>query len=150
MRIKNSLLTIISLTVLLFSCKQDKAQEREKAKQDIAQAEKDFEKMAAEKGVAEAFAFFADADAVIKRQNDTLIKGKENIRNYYSAEFYKTASAKWSPDLVEVSEHGDMGYTYGKYTWQSKDSTGKVNEFKGVFHTVWKKQKDGSWKYVWD
>jgi len=51
---------------------------------------------------------------------------------------------------VDASETGDMGYTYGKYTWQSKDSSGKVDEAKGVFHTVWKKQKDGSWKYVWD
>jgi len=56
----------------------------------------------------------------------------------------------WSPDFVETSQDGTIGYTYGNYTWQSKDSSGKVNEAKGVFHTVWKKQKDGSWKYVWD
>jgi ketosteroid isomerase-like protein len=79
-----------------------------------------------------------------------LIKGKENIRNFYSAEFYKTASVTWSPDFIDVSQNGDLGYTFGKYRWQSKDSAGKVNEFKGIFHTVWKKQNDGTWKYVWD
>jgi ketosteroid isomerase-like protein len=31
-----------------------------------------------------------------------------------------------------------------------KDSVGNKKDFKGIFHTVWKKQKDGSWKYVWD
>ena len=106
--------------------------------------------MAAEKGIAEAFWFFADSNAVIKRQNDTLIHGKENIRKFYSADFYTKASVKWSPDFVEVSSGGDLGYTYGKYVWQSKDSTGKTQEYKGIFHTVWKRQKDGGWKYVWD
>ena len=23
-------------------------------------------------------------------------------------------------------------------------------EYKGIFHTVWKRQSDNSWKYVWD
>ena len=95
-------------------------------------------------------AFYADSSAVIKRQNDTIIKGKEGIRNFYSDDFYKAASVTWSPDFIDVSEKGDMAYTYGKYLWQSKDSTGKPIEFRGVFHTVWKKQKDGSWRYVWD
>lgn len=123
---------------------------RENAKTGIAQAEKDFEKMAAEKGIAEAFWYFADSTAIIKRQRDTLIQGRENIRQYYSADYFKNATVNWSPDFIDASSQGDMGYTYGKYTWQSKDSSGKVNESTGVFHTVWKKQQDGSWKYVWD
>lgn len=106
--------------------------------------------MAAEKGVAEAFAFFADSNAVIKRQNDSLIHGKEGIRNYYMNPFYKNAVAKWSPDFVDVSTNGDLAYTYGKYTWEFKDSAMKSNFYSGVFHTVWKKQNDGSWRYVWD
>ena len=142
--------TIIALCLLFYSCQPDSSGLRDKTTQEIAQAEKDFEKMATEKGIAEAFWWFADSNAVIKRGNDSLIKGKENIRNFYSTEFYKTASVKWSPDFIDVAENGDMGYTFGKYIWQSKDSSGKTNEFKGVFHTVWKRQKDGTWKYVWD
>lgn len=141
---------IVGLFLLFSSCNTDSAGLHEKAKQEIAQAEKDFDRMATEKGIAEAFWYFADSNAVIKRGNDSLIKGKENIRNFYSTEFYKSASVKWSPDFIDVAETGDMGYTFGKYIWQSKDSTGKTNEFKGVFHTVWKRQRDGSWKYVWD
>lgn len=106
--------------------------------------------MAAQKGIAEAFWFFADSEAVIKRGNDSLIKGKEGIRNFYSKDFYKSASVKWSPDFIDAAAGGDLAYTYGKYVWQSKDSSGKLVEAAGVFHTVWKKQKDGAWKYVWD
>jgi len=150
MHTRKTFLAVFSFSLLFSSCNTGSDTLQEKAKKEIAQAEKDFEKMASDKGIAEAFWFFADSNAVIKRRNDTLIQGKENIRNYYSDEFYKTASVKWSPDFIEVEGKGDLGYTFGKYTWQSKDSYGKMNEAQGVFHTVWKKQKDGSWKYVWD
>ncbi len=135
---------------MLTACSNNSTGLREKSKTEIAAAEKDFAKMAAEKGIAEAFAFFADSNATIKRQHDTLIHGKESIRNFYSADYFKTATVKWSPDFIDAAESGDIGYTYGKYTWQSKDSTGNTNEVHGVFHTVWKRQGDGSWRYVWD
>ncbi len=123
---------------------------KEKAKQEIAQAEKDFEKMTAEKGLKDAFTFYADSNAVVKGQNDSLISGKDGISHLYGAQGLTNVSLKWSPDFVDASEDGTLGYTFGKYVWQSKDSTGKLSEYKGVFHTVWKKQHDGSWKYVWD
>ena len=142
--------TLLCLSIILFSCSENKVINTDDAKKEIADAEKAFEAMAKEKGIAEAFVFYADSNAVIKRRNDSLIRGKEGIRNFYSDAFYKTASVTWAPDFIETSPDGGLGYTYGKYLWQSKDSTGKINEFRGVFHTVWKKQKDGSWRYVWD
>jgi ketosteroid isomerase-like protein len=145
---------IILVAALLARCNGSKTDatvnERQKAIGEIQMAEKDFQKTTVDKGLAEAFGFYADSNAVIKRQNDTLIHGKEAIRQYYSAPFYARASVTWSPDFTDASDQGDFGYTYGKYTWQIKDSTGNVTEIKGVFHTVWKKQADGSWKYVWD
>lgn len=143
-------LVLISLYCFVSSCREQQENQSAKAKEAITKAEKDFETMAAEKGIAEAFWFFADSNAVIKRGNDSLIRGKEAIRNFYAAAYFKTASVKWSPDFVAASEDGNMGYTYGQYTWQSKDSSGTIKESHGVFHTVWKKQEDGSWKYVWD
>ena len=146
---------IFLLLSILLSCSSPKSSDeskpkKEKAKQEIEKAEKDFEQMAAETGIAEAFYFFADPNATIKRQKDTLIQGKEAIKNYYSSPFYQKATVKWSPDFIDASINGDMGYTYGKYVWSSTDSTGKPIIFNGVFHTVWKKHPDGVWKYVWD
>jgi ketosteroid isomerase-like protein len=145
-----TLLVLICFYSFISSCREQQENQSAKAKEDITKAEKDFETMAAEKGIAEAFWFFADSNAVIKRGNDSLIRGKEAIRNFYAAAYFKTASVKWSPDFVAASEDGNMGYTYGQYTWQSKDSSGTIKESHGVFHTVWKKQEGGSWKYVWD
>lgn len=119
-------------------------------KLQIVKTEKDFEKLVAEKGLAEGFYQFADSNAVIKREHDTLIIGKNNIKNYYSNPKYQNKTVTWSPDAVTVSNAGDMASSYGKYVWTSKDSSGKAQTSKGIFHTVWKKQKDGSWKYIWD
>lgn len=101
-------------------------------------------------GVQSAFYKYAAENAVIKRQNDTLIIGNQAIKNYYSNPIYKTATADWSPDFIDVSDDGSMAYTYGRYKWNFIDRTGKASIHEGVFHTVWKKMADGSWKYVWD
>jgi ketosteroid isomerase-like protein len=79
-----------------------------------------------------------------------LIKGNENIRKYYQTINLKDVVLSWSPDYVDVSEDGTLGYTYGKYLRKNKEADGKTVESQGVFHTVWKKQSNGSWKYVWD
>jgi len=130
----------------------DPAMDREPShnpKAEITEAEMDFAATAQSKGIAEAFYLFADDSAVIKRANDTLIKGKENIKRYYQKTVRPGARVSWAPDFVAVSSDGTLGYTYGKYVWKSPAEDG-TTEYRGVFHTVWKRQKDGSWKYVWD
>ncbi len=134
--------------LLITSC--DKPINKEEIKKEIFDTEKAFEKMAAEKGVPEAFYYFADENAVILRENDTLIVGKENVRIYYEKKGTENATVNWTPDFIEVADCGTLGYTYGKYVWKIKNTNGEAAEFKGVFHTVWKKQKDNSWKFVWD
>jgi ketosteroid isomerase-like protein len=147
---KNKIILILVLLVLNSCTPKNKTENLTYVKLQIVKTEKDFEKLVAEKGVAEGFYQFADSNAVIKREHDTLIIGKAGIKNYYSNPKYKTATVTWSPDAVELSNSGDMASTYGKYVWISKDASGKEQISKGIFHTVWKKQKDGSWKYIWD
>jgi len=119
-------------------------------KEEVSKAEKDFNDMAANKGIAEAFYAFADSNAIIKRENDTLIKNRESIHHYYSNPGYKNAQLSWKPDFIDVSNDGTLAYTYGKYLWVSKDTTGKAVSATGIFHTVWKKNSKGEWKFVWD
>jgi len=132
------------------ACSSPRSNQSEVARNEIFEAEENFSKMASEKGLAEAFSFYADSNAVKRGPADSLIYGKEGIRNFFSQEKYTSASLSWSPDFVEASSSGDLGYTYGKYSWLSRDSTGMIRESSGIFHTVWKKQPDGSWKFVWD
>lgn len=142
---------LLPVIILLFSCsKKTENPNSEALKQEVFKAEDDFKNLAQTKGIQEAFYQFADSNAVIKRDNDSLIEGKEAIKIYFGGPKYKTAKVTWKPDFVEVSNDGTLAYTYGKYVWTATDSLGATKDYKGRFHTVWKKQKDGSWKYVWD
>jgi len=145
-----AILSLLMIGVLITSCQQkgDQKVDVEEIKKEIFQAEKAFEKMALEKGAAEAFYYFADENAVIKREYDTLITGKENIRTYYADK--NNATVNWTPDFIDVSDCGTLGYTYGKFVWKLKSEGNDSTEIRGMFHTVWKKQKDNTWKYVWD
>jgi len=140
-------LFILFLIPLMLSCKQ--TVNIEAAKNEILQAETAFEKMASEKGVAEAFYYFASDNAVIRRGNDSLIVGKENIKHYYEKNADPNAKLSWTPDFIDVSDCGTLGYTYGKYVYSTLDSTGKSISKTGIFHTVWNKQNN-DWRFVWD
>ncbi len=142
--------TIVGILFILFSSACQRPVDVVQVKKDILNTEKDFEKMTREKGIVEAFYFYAADSAVIKRENDSLIIGKESIHHYYKEQGVEKAIVTWTPDFIDVSQDGSMAYTYGKYLWKIPDSDSTFIEYKGVFHTVWKKQSDGSWKYVWD
>jgi ketosteroid isomerase-like protein len=138
---------IIICIPLLVSCTPKSSVDA--VKNEIFQTEKEFEKMVSDKGLAEAFYYFADENAVIKRGNDSLITGKENIRSFFNKNPNQNSKLSWTPDFIEVSECGTLGYTYGKYIFTIQDSTGKNIENRGIFHTVWKK-RNNEWKFVWD
>ncbi len=142
---KNSVLfsTALIVPLLIVSCKAKTGRDRE----SIIGTEREFAIMAEEKGIAEAFFHFAADSAVILR-GGKLIKGREAIRDYYDTGLKPGTKLKWTPDFADVS--GDLGYTYGKYIHQVPDSSGNIIESHGMFHTVWKRQPDGSWRFVWD
>jgi ketosteroid isomerase-like protein len=116
--------------------------------EEVKQTELAFAQMAKEKGIAEAFLFYAAEDAVIMRNNQ-LISGKNAIKAYFNkrADAYQNIELKWRPDMVDVATSGDLAYTYGNYQLINHDTNEKSE---GIFHTVWKRQSDGQWRFVWD
>ena len=73
-------------------------------------------------------------------------------RLYPGVVYYKKCAAQGFSFLKNKMWDKTNGgfYTLVDRKGNVKDSTGKTNENRGAFHTVWKKQKDGSWRYVWD
>lgn len=144
---KNIYLLII-VFFLYLSCKTKNNDAMvEKWKQEIRVSEQNFAKMVETEGIHNAFVAYAAEDAVLMRNNE-LIKGKIAIDIHYKE--INTKSLSWSPDFIDVSNSGDLGYTYGTYHYTYKDSLGQELVDTGIFHTVWKRQSDGNWKFVWD
>ena len=138
MRIYLKKLFVIFCLTILICCNPSSSAENKKqeAKEGIQAAEKAFSQMAATKGISNAFVFYADSNATIRRKNDSLIHGLEGISRFYNDTFYKHVTLSWEPDFTDASFSGDLGYTYGKFTWQHTDSTGHQEIYHGIFHTV--------------
>lgn len=120
-----------------------------KMKQEILDTEAEFLEVAQKYGLHHAFTTFADDNAVICRNNQ-LIKGKTAIAKYFEENQHQSSLIKWTPEYVDVTMGGEQAYTYGVYKMSTIDKNGGRNDVSGIFHTVWKRQKDNSWKYVWD
>lgn len=146
----NKNLLFLFLIFLLVSCAQYSNNDRlAMYKIEILEVEKDFSDMVAQEGIQSAFLHFASDDVVLNR-NNTLIQGKEELRSYFDNQPLTDIKLMWTPDFVDVSSAGDLAYTYGKFNYSAKDTIGKEIIASGIFHTVWKRQEDGSWKYVYD
>ncbi|MFN8278859.1 MAG: nuclear transport factor 2 family protein [Saprospiraceae bacterium] len=117
---------------------------------EIMSVERSFGEDLRAKGVAYAFEYYAADEAVIRRGNDSLITGRKGIRHFYDQEQFREAKAWWTPDHIDVSRDGTLASSYGHYRWEFREPDGSIREYSGIFHTIWKRQKDGSWKYVWD
>ena len=150
---KNIHFLLVFAHLTLNSCTmENQKKEIEIWKDEILETEKNFANMVESKGIPEAFLFYAAEDAVLMR-NNKLVIGRNRLEEYFEKQALTTnkeVRLTWKPDYVDVSSSGDLGYTYGKYTFSYKDSVGAVKEDSGVFHTVWRKQPDGTWKFVWD
>jgi ketosteroid isomerase-like protein len=148
---KASYLYFLIIVFLLCGCTHGKKNTLKKSKHEIIETERAFNKMAQQEGIAAAFLHFA-ADSAVLMRNNKLIIGKAEIRKSFGNDLSKQEglSLTWEPDYVDVSASGDLGYTYGQYIYSLVDSTGITQRDTGIFHTVWKRQADGNWRFVWD
>ena len=54
---------------------------------------------------------------------------------------------QWKPKGGTIAQSGELGYTYGLYVLKP---AGKDTTLYGTYVSIWKKQTDGSWKFVLD
>jgi ketosteroid isomerase-like protein len=115
----------------------------------LKQLEGEFMKTAAEKGSQGYMSYYAD-DAVEVPNGGAIIPGKSNIAKGMGFLDDKSNQLVWTPVGADISASGDLGYTYGNYEFHSKDKEGKPTVEYGKYTSIWKQQKDGSWKVVLD
>jgi len=115
----------------------------------LKQLEGEFMKAAAERGSAGYMSYYAD-DAVEVPNGAVLIPGKANIAKGMGFLDDKNNRLMWTPVGGDIAASGDLGYTYGNYEFHSTDKDGKEQIQHGKYTSIWKLQKDGSWKVVLD
>ena len=123
------------------------AVETEKAA--LIRIDTEFSKMAQERGLAEAFATYAAPDATMMPMNQNPVLGRELIRGQF-ADMPQETKLLWKPFAADVAKSGDLGYTLGTYELHTREADGRPVTRYGKYCSVWRKQADGTWKWVVD
>jgi ketosteroid isomerase-like protein len=117
-------------------------------KQALLKADRDFNAATQEHRLDGWMQYF-DEDSVIQRSKPVV--GKEAIRaelkeQWDNPNFHLT----WDPDEAYPMPGGKIGYTRGHWTLTSKDEKGSPEKLTGQYLTIWRMNKQGEWKIIWD
>lgn len=139
---------LLAIGLLLYSCNSNlkfkKEQERITALNAMQQADVDFSNLCRDSGMRKAFLSFIDDEGVMLRPGRMPIVGADAV-DFVSSINDSSFILTWRPDGADISQAGDMGYTYGVYDMQVGDSSNK-----GTYVTIWKKNAGGVWKFCLD
>ena len=139
----SSALLLLVIVLALTSFAQEKTS---KGADLLRKLEADFAKAVAEHGHDAFVSYFAEDG--VELEDGGGIKTRDLMRN--EDPWPSDLSLTWAPVKAEMAVSGDMGYTYGNYELRSKDKDGKMVTHYGKYASIWKRQKDGSWKVVLD
>ena len=143
---KNSLLLLVLFTSI--SACRNKVEQADEVNPKVALLETDraFSKLSDEKGMKVAFIEYIDSNGVMLKPDHLPIAGADAI-DYLIQQNDTGYILSWQPHDGFVSSSGDMGYTYGIYSLKPSviDTV-----FYGTYVTIWKKQKNGTWKFILD
>ena len=143
---KKSAVVLLFLASLLVTSSFASEQQSAPGPDLLVRLEADFAKAVAEHG-HEAFVTYFAEDGV-ELDDGGGISSRDAIRK--QPPWPEGTSLTWTPVKADMAASGDLGYTYGNYVFKSKDKEGKPVTHYGKYMSIWKKQKDGSWKVVVD
>jgi ketosteroid isomerase-like protein len=93
---------------------------------------------------AQGWVDFADDNATSAADHGKLAIGAAFEKLYARPGF----SLTWHPTFAKVV--GDVGMTSGPYEMHLADAKGADHRSTGNYVTVWQRQSDGQWRFVWD
>lgn len=109
----------------------------------MVDAEKRFFQTGQVQGTRAAFLAFLADDGIIFRP------GPVNGKEVWTKREETGLDLVWEPNFAVVARSGDFGYDTGPSKWRTSKKDEKFSGH-GHFISVWKKQKDGSWKVALD
>ncbi len=119
----------------------------------LVKAEQAFSKRSVEVGFVAAMSEVLADEAVVLQDGSKPVVGKAAVLKA-RAEGWPPFEAKavltWEPSAATISKSGDLGFTFGLYTFAYVAKDGTPKSARGSYATVWKKNAAGTWKVVLD
>jgi ketosteroid isomerase-like protein len=123
-------------------------EEEDIPKADITElqiVDSEFSDYSKQHGMRKAMLEYIDDDGVMMMDRSLPKKGARAI-DMISSMNDSTVTMTWEPEGGDIAASGELGYTYGIYEMRDQEN----NVQRGTYVTIWKKQKDGKWKFVLD
>ena len=147
-------LLLVVAAVCLSSCNRPQAapsHEEMKARMDslrhdLLQSDIAFSQLSEQKGRNQAFIAYAAEHATLLRPFSMPVTGKDTIAKLLNSYADSLYTLTWVPLKADVAHSGELGYTYGTYSLNIKN----IGKEEGTYCTIWKKDKNHSWKFVLD
>jgi ketosteroid isomerase-like protein len=102
----------------------------------MVEAERAFARLGAAKGIGPAFRRYAAADALLFTPGPTPAAARLGGN--------PPGVLRWWPTYAGIAASGELGFTTGPYVFEGA----KPNH--GHFFTIWRRQPDGSWRWILD
>jgi len=138
---------LIPFTLVLSGCNESKRHQG--MVNELLEVDREFARLSIEKGANESFLTYIDDSCVILRPNRSPVIGRKKIEEMYSKPD-TSFTLNWIPMDADISSSGDLGYTYGIYTVEMDSPEGQAVTKEGTYVTIWKKDRDGNWRFVLD
>jgi len=134
------IILLISLISILISCNNETPQQA--ALRTLTEADRAWCQAASN---FEGFMSYLDNDVVWYFCNYPQLKGKDAVSSVFTKMYEdKTYSLTWTPERIEVSDSGDLGYAYGTYKYSTETQSEQIRNYA----TIWRKQKGSTWKVI--
>jgi ketosteroid isomerase-like protein len=137
---------LLSAAVLLAGCSRS---DSERYRDEIIAADKAFSASSEKEGAKAAFLRVIARDAKLLAIDTRT--GAEAVTQAF-LQLPPTAKLTWEPAFAEVSDSGELGYTWGRYQLvipMTKPGQAPLIR-RGTYVTVWKRLPGGQWKVVLD
>ena len=145
------LVALVAVAGLLETARPARAQSTHAAEAaQIMKADADFAQAVAGKDRARFLSFLAEV-TTFNGGSPSELHGRDAVMKEWNDFFTPDGpTLSWTPARGEVVGAGDLGYTTGQSLFRGKGPDGKTVERRGEYLTVWRKQRDGSWKVIFD
>jgi ketosteroid isomerase-like protein len=128
----------------------DKVGTVEKILMDVDRA---FSELSVQKGYIEAFYSYISDDGITVSSGGPPAN-KETYRKRVEALKAQANPPRvqlvWEPVLAYVASSEDLGFTSGPFTLTVTDPSGQKSVQRGYYLSIWTKQPDGTWKFIFD
>lgn len=136
----------LAVTILLCATLAAFSLPAEDPAESLAQTERDFAQMSMKDGMYKAFVKYAAESGI------QFAPHPRNVRQAFAKQAdgpLPDFTLNWRPVFTDVAASGDLGFNAGP--WIMADlSPAKEPSLYGYFLSIWKRQDDGTWRFIID